>query len=83
MSPSTPKTVPTSASVRDFIAAVADQSRRADCQALLRLMTAKVCLYLKRLADVDAAVLQQLVKSSVADMAAQRVVPSNLKDKKQ
>lgn len=46
-------------------------------------MTGKVCLYLKRLADVDAAVLQQLVKSSVADMAAQRVVPSNLKDKKQ
>ena len=46
-------------------------------------MTGKVCQYLKRLADVDAGVLQQLVKSWVADMAARRVVPSNLKDKKQ
>ena len=33
----------------------------------------KVCLYLKRLADVDAAVLKQLVAASVSDMAPKRL----------
>lgn len=140
MSKSSPKTVATTASVEDFIATVADDARRADCQALLRMMqgatgeraclwgsaivgfglwryhsasgaqgdwpvvafsprkkdfsiyimpgfaaqasllarlgrhkTGKSCLYIKRLADVDHAVLQQLIDSSVAAMAPQRI----------
>ncbi len=140
MSQSSPKTVATTASVENFIAAVAEPSRRADCYALLRLMegatgekaclwgsaivgfgsyryalangstgespvvgfsprkndltvyivpgfdryqallaelgkhkTGKVCLYLKRLADVDMAVLKDLVESSVSDMAPKRL----------
>ncbi len=131
------KTVPTSASVDDFIAAVADARRAADCRALVAMMreatgeaprmwgasivgfgqyhyvyesgregdacvvgfsprkndltiyivpgfaayadllarlgrhkTAKVCLYLKRLDDVDRGVLRELVCRSVADMRA-------------
>jgi hypothetical protein len=31
------------------------------------------CLYLKKLADVDLAVLQELIGASVAHMAEQRV----------
>jgi hypothetical protein len=140
VSRSSPKTVATTASVEDFIAAVADDTRRADCQALLRMMqgatgeraclwgsaivgfgvwryrsasgaqgewpvvafsprkhdlslylmpgfaaqasllarlgrhkSGKSCLYVKRLADVDLAVLQQLIESSVAAMAPQRI----------
>lgn len=37
--------------------------------------TGKSCLYLKRLADVDLAVLEELVTRSVAAMAPQRVDP--------
>lgn len=144
MSSSTPKTVPTAASVQDFIAAVDDAGRRSDCLSLIRLMeaatgeqaclwgsaivgfgtyeyalanggtgrapvlgfsprkndltlyitpgfdnyqpllarlgkhkTSKVCLYLKRLADVDAAVLKELLGSSVADMAPKRLFKTN------
>ncbi len=140
MAVSSPKTVPTKASVPDFIAAVEDATRRADCQALVELMekatgqracmwgdaivgfgtyrqpyangttgdwpvaafsprkndltvylmpgfeqqhdllarlgrhkTGKVCLYLKRLADVDLAVLTQLIDASVAAMAPRRI----------
>jgi Domain of unknown function (DU1801) len=134
-----PKTRPTDASVADFIAAVPDEARRQDCQALVQLMqkatgskpvmwgssivgfgaykitnangstldwpligfsprkndltlylmagveaqsklleqlgkhkTGKSCLYLKRLADVDAAVLGQLIDRSVAALAQRR-----------
>lgn len=137
-----PKTVPTGASVQDFIAAVPDAQRRADCAAVARLMqeatgeapvmwgsaivgfgryrqdyangstvdwpvvafsprkndltlylmpgfegttallarlgkfkTGKVCLYLKRLSDVDPAVLNELVRASVAGMASRRIQP--------
>lgn len=35
--------------------------------------TGKSCLYLKRLADVDTAVLGELIEASVAAMAPQRV----------
>jgi hypothetical protein len=35
-----------------------------------RYRTGKSCLYLRRLADVDEAVLQQLITRSVADMRA-------------
>jgi hypothetical protein len=137
---SSPKTVPTGASVDAFLDQQADPARRADCQALRRMMeaatgqpavmwgdaivgfgtwryayasgatgdwpvlgfsprkndltvylmpgfealqplldrlgkhkTGKVCLYLKRLADVDTAVLQQLMAASVAAMADRRV----------
>ena len=140
MTSSGPKTVPTKASVKDFIAAQPVEQRRADCRALVKLMqaapgekavmwgsaivgfgtyrtryangsigdwpvvafsprkndltlyitpgfdgheallarlgkhkTGKVCLYLKRLADVDAAVLKELVAASVSDMAPKRL----------
>ena len=140
MASSTPKTVPSKASVKDFIAGVEDATRRADCQALVKMMekasgqkacmwgdaivgfgtyrqpyangstgewpvvafsprkndltvylmpgfeqqqdlmarlgkhkTGKVCLYLKRLADVDSAVLAQLIDASVAAMAPRRI----------
>lgn len=35
--------------------------------------TAKVCLYLKRLADVDREVLAQIIERCVAAMAGRRV----------
>ena len=35
--------------------------------------TGKSCLYLKRLADTDRAVLQEIIESSVAAMASQRI----------
>ena len=140
MSKSEPKTVPTAASVADFIAAVSDEARRADCKALVKLMqqvtgekecmwgssivgfganryayasgrsgeeplvafsprkndltlyimpgfdgfaaqlhklgphkTGKSCLYLKRLADTDPMVLQDIIESSVAAMASKRI----------
>jgi len=140
MSSSSPKTVPTASSVKDFIAAVEGAQRRADCLTLVKLMeaatderarmwgsaivgfgtygyalangstgqspvaafsprkndltvyitpgfdnyqpllarlgkhkTGKVCLYLKRLADVDAAVLKELVAASVSAMAPKRL----------
>lgn len=40
--------------------------------------TGKSCLYIKRLADVDMAVLETLVRDSVAEMAPQRTdVPAS------
>jgi hypothetical protein len=38
-----------------------------------RHRTGKSCLYLKRLADVDTAVLEQLIARSVSAMARQRI----------
>lgn len=140
MAKSSPKTVPTQASVKDFIALQEDPTRRADCTALVKMMekatgekacmwgsaivgfatyryeyasgttgdwpvvgfsprkndltvylmpgfesqtellarlgkhkTGKVCLYLKRLADVDLSVLQEMIDLSVQAMAPQRV----------
>ena len=132
-----PKTKPTDVAVRDHLAAIEDEARRADCEALAELMAratgcapvmwgasivgfdryhyryasghegdaalvgfasgkrqitlylapgfegeatrdllaslgkhtvGKGCLYLKRLADVDMAVLEALVAHSVAEM---------------
>jgi hypothetical protein len=127
------KTKPTSASVTDFLAAIPDEARRADCLTLLGLMkratgaearmwgasivgfgnyhykyasgregdwfvigfaprkqdltvylmggfdrhaalmrrlgkhkTGRACLYIRRLADVDLAVLKELIRVSVA-----------------
>lgn len=37
--------------------------------------TGKSCLYIKRLADVDGAVLQALIEASVQAMAPQRITP--------
>ena len=141
MATSSPKTVPTKASVKDFIAQQEDPSRQADCTALVKMMekstgekacmwgaaivgfgtyrtvyangstgdwpvvafsprksdltvylmpgfesqtallaklgkhkTGKVCLYLKRLADVDLGVLQELIDQSVQAMAPQRIL---------
>lgn len=129
------KTQPTKASVKGYLAAISDPQRRADCEALVQMMskatgeapkiwgaamvgfgsyrytydsghsgewaltgfasrkndltvyilsgfdpfpelmaklgkykTGKSCLYLKRLADVDQAVLAKLVKASVEAM---------------
>ena len=39
--------------------------------------TGKVCLYIKRLSDVDTSVLQELVQNSVRAMAPQRVEPAH------
>ncbi|MBC7939484.1 MAG: DUF1801 domain-containing protein [Chitinophagaceae bacterium] len=44
-------------------------------QRLGKYKTGQVCLYLKRLADVDAAMLRQLGGGSVAAMAPQRIFP--------
>lgn len=135
-----PKTRPTSQPVAEFIAAQADERRRADCQQLVELMTeaagvkaqmwgtsivgwgayqytpsggkptdwpiiafaprksdltlyvltgfpgqdallarlgkhktGKICLYIKRLADVDLAVLREIIAGCVASMAGRRV----------
>ena len=129
------KTVPSDASVAAYLDAIPDATRRADCEALVEMMsritgapatmwgagivgfgsyhyryesgregdaplagfssrkgdisvylmpgfegqetrlarlgrhkTGKACLYLRKLADVDLAVLEELVSSSVADM---------------
>lgn len=35
--------------------------------------TSKACLYIKKLADVDLAVLRRLVEESVKKMASQRI----------
>lgn len=51
-------------------------------QRLGRHKTGKVCLYLKRLADVDVDVLRQLIELSVVAMAPQRVFPSQKDIKK-
>jgi len=133
------KTRKNDASVKEFIDAIADEGKRADCRALLRMMrkatgkrprmwgtsivgfggyhykyasgregdwfvtgfsprkqdltvyimagfsgqadlmkklgkhkTGKSCLYLKRLADVDAGVLEKIIRRGVALMAKQR-----------
>ena len=131
---SSPKTLPTDASVAKFIAAL-DAPRRADCTAIAAMMekaageaprlwgssivgfgsyrsntgewpivgfaprkndltlylkssfdgkeallarlgkhkSSVACLYIKRLSDVDTAVLRQLIEASVAAMASQRL----------
>ena len=131
----TPETTATGASVEDFINAVPDDTRRADCQVLVQLMhratgepprmwgssivgfasyrsktgvwpligfsprkndltlyvmpglddlqpllarlgkhkTGQSCLYLKRMGDVDASVLAQIVQAGVESRSAQRV----------
>lgn len=38
--------------------------------------TAKVCLYIKRLSDVDVRVLDNIIAESVAAMASQRIAPA-------
>ena len=49
------------------------EGRAALLEKLGRHKTGKVCLYLKRLADVDAGVLNELILASLAAMAGQRV----------
>jgi len=134
------KTAPTAVSVADFLGAITEPERRADCDVLVKLMqsatgekatmwgpsivgfgayhyvydsgrsgdsalvafsprkgdisiyivngleayaaqlarlgkhkTGKVCLYVKRLADIDLAVLKEIVDDSIRCMAPQRV----------
>jgi Domain of unknown function (DU1801) len=48
--------------------------RYAELMARLsKVKTGKACLYIKKLADVDEAVLQELIDASVAEMAPRRV----------
>ena len=48
--------------------------REALLEKLGKYKTGKACLYVKRLSDVDASVLRQLIDASVDAMAADRVV---------
>lgn len=48
---------------------------RADLMAKLgKHKTGKSCLYIKKLADVDAGVLQELIECSVRAMEPQRIL---------
>ena len=65
------KTRPVKGSVSAFIAALPDPVQRRDARKLASMMrevTGKSCLYVKRLADIDEAILRQLVEASVACM---------------
>jgi hypothetical protein len=65
------KTRPNDASVAGFLAAIDDPRKRADARkvaAMMRRATGKSCLYIKRLSDVDEAVLQKLIDESVKHM---------------
>jgi hypothetical protein len=69
------KTTPTGENVEAFLAAVPDETRREDAQALCELMSSvtgeaphkagKGCLYLERLADVDTDVLRDLIDRTI------------------
>lgn len=48
--------------------------REAMLERLGRFKASKACLYLKKLSDVDATVLRELIDASVAAMAADRVI---------
>lgn len=68
-----PKTTRTDASVQDFLASVKSDAQRADAQVLVDLLdrlgrheVGKACLYVRKLANVDAAVLRELVDASFA-----------------
>jgi hypothetical protein len=70
------KTQATSADVTAFIAGVADGTQRADIHRIAEMMarlgkhkTGKSCLYVKRLSDVDTAVLEEMVIGTLAYMA--------------
>jgi len=66
------ETKPTDIDVESYIAAIDDESRRKDCEALARLgkhKMGKACLCIRRLSDVDVEVLGQLVVGSVAEMS--------------
>lgn len=69
------KTRPTGASVDDYVAAIVDQARRADCRQLIQMMsrlrrqrTRRSCLCVKRLADLDTDVLEQPLRQAVHEM---------------
>ena len=74
---SVPKTKPTEVSAESYIAAIANEEQRNDAQRLVVLMrkvtrddllaklgehkTGKVCVYIRRLANVDMKVPERLV----------------------
>ena len=65
------KTRPNDASVAGFLAAIDDPRKRADARkvaAMMRRATGKSCLDIKRLSDVDEAVLEKLIDESVKHM---------------
>ncbi len=64
------KTRPTQASVKAFVDAIMGGLGGLDglLAKLGKFKTGKSCLYIKRLSDVDVAVLEKLIRASVADM---------------
>lgn len=54
----------------EIVVYIADafESREELLQQLGKHRTGKVCLYIKRLSDIDAGVLEKLVKASVAEV---------------
>lgn len=54
----------------EIVVYIADafESRERLLQELGKHRTGKVCVYIKRLSDIDVAVLEKLVKASVAEM---------------
>ena len=53
---------------RELYLAEAFESREKLLQELGKHRTGKVCVYIKRLSDIDVGVLEKLVKASVAEM---------------
>ena len=64
------KTQPTDASVDAYLAS------RASPEQLGRHTMGKSCLYFKRLADLDAKVLEALIAGSVAEVTRRYPAPS-------
>ena len=54
----------------EIVVYIADgfESREKLLQQLGKHRTGKVCLYIKRLSDIDVAVLEKLIKASVVEM---------------
>jgi hypothetical protein len=62
------KTKPTDASVEDFCLPAEGESQRSLLSKLGKHRMSKVCLYFRRLADLDKPTLKQLITGSVADV---------------
>jgi len=65
------KTKQTNASVTAYLNAITDRQKRSDCRAVAKMMrdaTGKSCLTIKKLEDVDSAVLRKLIEASVGEM---------------
>jgi hypothetical protein len=80
------KTKPTQDKPSAYVAAIADASRRRDCEALrARLGKQKLgkgCLFVGRLADIDIKVLERLVAQSIKSKQAS-TQPSSIRQKQE